>query len=258
MIDGKQQTEVTAYFSRGPDAYAGEYGRETANGYSFRVRRERLLELLGAGSGKLLDIGCGPGVMTAEIVGLGWDYVGLDISEAMVAEARRRFPEGERVKFGTASVEHLLAADSAFDAVVAMGLVEYLDDDLAAVKELARVVKPGGRVFVSIPNRWSPVRCWDRWVLGPLIRVRRFLRRRTAASGVRHREHSVSSYGQILEAAGLAPTAVVAYNFRVLPRPADAILPSLAVRTAKLFEPLRKTPFSFLGTGYIIEAVKRS
>jgi SAM-dependent methyltransferase len=254
----EQQSQVTEYFSKEPANYAGEYGRETANGYSFRVRRERLIEMLGKGSGKVLDIGCGPAVMTREILDLGWGYDGVDISEAMIEEARGRFAGEPRANFAVGPVERIAAADGAYDAVVAMGLVEYLADDAVAIREMARVTKSGGRLLISLPNWWSPVRMWDRWILVPLARlVRAVLGRKRTELNVLHREYLPSGYRDLLKGDGLEPVRTVAYNFRVLPRPLDTWFPRLSVASAKAFELLRGTPLRFLATGVIVEAKKR-
>lgn len=253
----EQQSRVTEYFSKEPAVYAREYERETPNGYSFRVRRERLLEMLGKGSGRILDIGCGPGVMTREILDLGWNYVGVDISETMIEEAKNKFINEPRANFFVGPVEKIVAADATYDAVVAMGLVEYVADDAVAIREMTRVLKPGGRLFVSLPNWWSPVRMWDRWILSPAARiVRRLLGEKRSILNVLHREYRPSDYAKLLKQCGLEPCRVVAYNFRVLPRPSENWFPRLAVASASLFEKLRSTPFRFLATGVIIKAGK--
>lgn len=251
-----EQQIVTDYFNRDPGGYASDYDRDTAVGYSFRVRRDRLLELLGKGSGRVLDIGCGPGVMTGNVLTRGWTYVGTDIAAGMIAEARRRFQDEPRAQFAVGDVGEINAPDATFDVVVAMGLVEYLSDEGVALQEMRRVLKPGGRLLVSLPNWWSPARMWDRWLLAPLARLQRLLKLRPSSTEVNHREYRPASYRALLRQCGFEPLQTVAYNFRIILRPFDRWFPRLAVVTARTFESGRTSPFWFLGTGVIIEARK--
>jgi SAM-dependent methyltransferase len=251
MVDSPKK--VAEHFSINPAKYAGNYGEITAEGYSFRVRMWRLLEQLGSGSGKVLDIGCGPAVMTKEIMDLGWSYAGVDISEAMITEAKKLAPEAS---FSVGTVEKIAAQNETYDAVVAMGLVEYVVDDVKAIQEINRVLRRGGRLIVSLPNWWSPLRKWDALIIAPLGTLIRKIRG-VHKSHVFHREYTVRGYSKLLEDNGFEVKKVVYYNFRLLPRPFDYWLPKTAVETAAILEPLRNTPLRFWATGFNIEAVKK-
>ena len=231
-----QQPRVTAYFNRQPERYAAQYGKQTAAGYAFRVRRESLLRLLGPGPGRVLDIGCGPGVMTDEIVKQGWSYEGIDLAPEMIAVAQKHFANRTEINFQVGAVTQIPALDQFFDAVVAMGLMEYLDDEAAALAEIRRVLKPAGRLIVSIPNWWSPARMWDRWLLTPLARFYRFLTGRGPSSKLSHREYRLGRYLKFLEQNGFEAIKWQATNYRVLPRPFDFWFPELAIATARWSE----------------------
>jgi SAM-dependent methyltransferase len=252
-----QQQAVTTYFDADPKGYVSSYVGETAVGYSFRVRRERLLEMLGEGVGEVLDIGCGPGVMTEEILARGWKWTGIDIAPKMIETTLERFGSDPRVKALVGGVEHIPVESNRFDVVVAMGLVEYLADDVAVVREMARVLKPGGRLFVSLPNWWSPVRMWDRWIIRPLTVAARVFGRHGGRAGVYSAEYRSADYCALLAREGLESVRTVAYNMRVLPRPFDFWLPRLSVRIATTLEKMHRGPFWWLATGVIIEAKKK-
>ncbi len=257
METSKNQSIVTDYFSRDPFGYAEHYGKETPEGYSFRMRKERLLESLGKGNGSVLDVGCGPAVMTKEIVSLGWKYVGSDVSEAMIEEAKKRTGVVSNVDFQVGVVEHIMSADNTFDAVVAMGLVEYVDDDVVAIKEMHRVLKNGGRIFVSIPNIFSPVRFWDKYILTPIARTIRLVSGKKTKN-IFHREYVPSNYKKLLEKNGFNNVKIVAYNMRLIPRPFDGWLPVFSVAISRSFEWLIKTPFWWLATAVNVEATKKA
>ena len=96
-----------------------------------------------------LDVGCGPGALTAELVErLGAAAVtACDPSEPFVAAARARYPE---VRVEQASAEDLPFADSSFDATLAQLVVHFMSDPVAGLREMARVTRPGGTVAACV------------------------------------------------------------------------------------------------------------
>jgi SAM-dependent methyltransferase len=94
---------------------------------------------------RVLDVGCGPGALTAELVGrLGTDRVtACDPAEQFVAAARERHP-GVRVE--QAPAEQLPFAEDSFDAALAQLVVHFMSDPVAGLREMARVTRSGGTV----------------------------------------------------------------------------------------------------------------
>lgn len=101
----------------------------------------------GRAGARVLDIGCGVGQVVARLREAGCDAYGVDVSEPNIERARRH---GDRCQWydGTA----LPFPDGHFDAAGALNVLEHVDDPEAFVRELARVVKPGGRIVLSSPN----------------------------------------------------------------------------------------------------------
>lgn len=82
---------------------------------------------------------------------------GIDISEPTVVRARSAFGAGTGALHGAvADVRSLPFRDASFDAIYSMGTIEHFDETERAVGEMARVLKPGGRAIVGVPNRWDP------------------------------------------------------------------------------------------------------
>jgi glycogen(starch) synthase len=105
---------------------------------------------------RLLDVGCGPGRLTAPLAARH-AMTGCDISPAMLEEARRRCPEG--VTLVEADARRLPFADGEFDGLLALDLLTHLPDLDAGLAELARVVRPGGPLVLDTSNAspwWVP------------------------------------------------------------------------------------------------------
>jgi SAM-dependent methyltransferase len=80
---------------------------------------------------------------------------GVDISEPTLIQARAAF-HGDALRCAVSDVRELPFGDASFDAIYSMGTIEHFDETERAVEEMARVLKPGGRAIVGVPNRHDP------------------------------------------------------------------------------------------------------
>src|SRR3954470_4664900 len=114
--------------------------------------RHAMVEAVAAGPGdRVLDVATGTGLVSEALVRrYGWNVVGLDQSAAMLEVARARLARDaalrRRVSFLEGEAERLPFADGEFDHLTFTYLLRYVDDPAATLRELARVVRPGGRV----------------------------------------------------------------------------------------------------------------
>jgi ubiquinone/menaquinone biosynthesis C-methylase UbiE len=102
-------------------------------------------------SGAVLDVGTGPGVLLAEIAAQrpGLQVTGIDPSTDMVTAANRTISKyGERVTARVGDVTNLDFPDASFDLIITTFSMHHWDDVPAAVPELARVLRPGGALYV--------------------------------------------------------------------------------------------------------------
>jgi SAM-dependent methyltransferase len=101
------------------------------------------------GGQRVVDVGCGPGALTAELVSrVGADAVGAaDPSDSFAAAVRERLP-GVDVRRGSA--EHLPFGDGVFDAALAQLAVQFMTDPVAGLREMRRVTRPGGVVAACV------------------------------------------------------------------------------------------------------------
>lgn len=104
----------------------------------------------------VLEIGCGLGTDGAQFAKAGAHYTGIDLTEAAVDLARRRFEVSNLPgTFRVADAENLDFADDSFDRVYSHGVLHHTPDTARAVAEIRRVLKPGGRAIVMLYHRGS-------------------------------------------------------------------------------------------------------
>lgn len=239
------KTQVEALF----DSLALEYVRDREQQFSFVCQKRIAIEMLGGVKGRLLEVGCGPAVMTPDLLAMGLLVHGLDVSSEMVRRARQRMaghPLESRCVFGTGDVERLQFPDASYDAVLCMGVLEYLPRYSAALAEIGRVLKPGGMAVITLPNRASA------YHLGHSL-YRRL--RPNKGEQVSHNRCVPWMFDRELAAAGLRKLQSRACNFIFFGLHEMAPRASLALNRALL--PIARTPVApLLGAQYIVSARK--
>jgi SAM-dependent methyltransferase len=109
-----------------------------------------------AGGLKVLEIGCGLGTDGARFAEAGADYTGVDLTEAAVELARKRFELFDLPgRFQTADAENLDFPDESFDLVYSHGVLHHTPETAQAIREVHRVLRPGGRAIVMLYHRDS-------------------------------------------------------------------------------------------------------
>ncbi len=99
-------------------------------------------------SGRMLDVGCGYGKLSAGLVKMGWQAVGIDIVSGPLQASAVQGVQPIRGDFLSA----LPFRDQAFDLVFAGEVIEHTTSERALIRDLARVLKPGGQLVVTTPN----------------------------------------------------------------------------------------------------------
>lgn len=150
-----------------PKGYARWRG-STLGAITERLEQDLVLELVGDVTGKrVLEIGCGDGTLAVELARRGARMTAIDASEAMITAAKQRAGASSvTIEFGVAAAQSLPFAAGQFDLVVAFTILCFIDAVAPVFGEIARVLRPGGRLVIGELNRWSPwaaerrVRAW--------------------------------------------------------------------------------------------------
>jgi SAM-dependent methyltransferase len=142
------------------DVFADEFLEHARGGfYNAHYDRPACLELLGHVAGRtVLDVACGPGLYSEQLVARGAKVIGFDQSARMVELCRQRVPAGEfRVHDLAEPIDWL--PDKSVDLVLFALALEYIDDRTSALRELQRVLRPDGALVLS---RQHPAGDWLR------------------------------------------------------------------------------------------------
>jgi ubiquinone/menaquinone biosynthesis C-methylase UbiE len=133
------------------DQFAQNYEDHRHGGYHLLVDDLESALVLDEARGKdVLEVGCGTGLILRRVAEVARSHVGLDLSEGMLAKARAR---GLNVVQGSAT--ELPFEDGSFDLSYSFKVLSHVPDLKKALREMARVTRPGGRVFAELYNKHS-------------------------------------------------------------------------------------------------------
>ena len=126
--------------------------------------RFRFFCSLWTGAGKdavFLDVGCGAGTYSRWLAEQGLTVIGVDYSYLSLVKGRRR--DSVRVHYCASDAMRLPFPDASVDGALCFGVLQAVSDSAPVVSELARVVRPGGEIWIDALNAWNPAALCDRW-----------------------------------------------------------------------------------------------
>ena len=133
-------------------------GVPAARGQFILQRRARLIRpLLPVPCGHLVDFGCGNGAQTLLFAGDCDRLTGVDVSEEFLTEFRREISARgleDRVEAVAAGGGPIPLPDGSADVVTSFTVLEHVPDEMAALREMRRILRPGGKMIITVPNRW--------------------------------------------------------------------------------------------------------
>lgn len=259
---------VAAQYCDAADAagYADAYDGWGPSARYFQSRLHAVQEVLRAcPGGDLLDAGCGPGMFVRQVLGTrpgDFRITACDQSQAMVDAAAATIKDTGDAELAVARIEDLPFPDGSFDVALAMGVLEYTDAS-CALRELARVVRPGGLVIVTMLNPLSPYRLFEWVVYWPMVRLLgRVERLLGVPMGRRHgaRRSGIRAIPQarlrrLMHDAGLWTQEVVYYDLTPLLPPLDKVLRRWARQWRDRPEKtVSRGARGWMGTAYLVAA----
>lgn len=158
----KEATRVTEqHFGK---AYGGDAAENYERFFVPAIGAPLANELIGIAAlrpgERVLDVACGTGVATrlaAERVGNTGAVSGLDLNPGMLGVARSVTPAGTSIQWYEASAEAMPLPDETFDVVLCQLSLQFFPDKPAALREMRRVLAPGGRLVLNVPGRITPI-----------------------------------------------------------------------------------------------------
>lgn len=221
----------------------------------FRSRMHLINEALAAvPGGDLLDIGCGPGMMVRELLDSrpgDFRIAAVDRSRAMVEVCAQNARGAKDFRPVVGRVESMPFENGSFDVILAMGVLEYarITDGLS---EIARVLRPGGRVLITMLNPLSPYRFFEWHIYWRLLRL---IGRGRASSGIK--AYSESALRGLMNTAGLRVLDSAYFDVTWTVPPADRVVRKFVKGWQR--HPERTVSRGWnrgLGTGYLVVAGK--
>jgi ubiquinone/menaquinone biosynthesis C-methylase UbiE len=180
------------------DAQAPRWSRGYAAGGNMASRVARFKAAVRAcepSDAAVLDYGCGTGEIAAALAAEGYRVTAADISPEMLAVARQLATDVSTVLLDHAS-SCLPFADAAFDVVVSSSVLEYVSDPVQLLQEFRRILKPDGRLIVTVPDPDHPVRGREAVFrrIGALPVIRRVVARSPLRAYARYLQLSINRF----------------------------------------------------------------
>jgi SAM-dependent methyltransferase len=129
---------------RGEPSYVWRAGQDRRLAMILRAAGERI-------HGRVLENGCGVGMFAEKLAEHGGTVIGLEYDFERAAEAHTRAPQ-----IINAAGEYLPFPKASFDLILSHEVIEHVQDDRAAIREMVRALRPGGRIVLFCPNRGYP------------------------------------------------------------------------------------------------------
>jgi SAM-dependent methyltransferase len=149
---------------------------------------------------RILEIGCGKGAILHHLQQAGHAMTGIDVDAAAIAYCRATYPE---LAAAVASGDDLQFPDRSFDVVLSFDVFEHISDSNRHLREVKRVLKPGGRYLLQTPNKWTNIpfemlRQWKKFGTGPIESYRELLKDHCALHSYRQLKKRFISNGYSL------------------------------------------------------------
>ena len=237
--------------------WAKLYDIENPISYSFIQRFIKTVNLMKPIKGRILDMGCGTGIMVSVAKENGATYVGFDAAEEMIEACNKQFKtdiEKGQVKFYCTDSKDF-KSDTPFDYAIGMGYLEYFTHPSDCLNEAKRNLASGGKLILSFPHKYS----LDNFGLLILAPIRKLL---TLLTGNSTPQPPRKYWGkteaiELFIKNGYEVKETVFYNTSILHYPFTKVIPKFANFVASKMEYTWLNKIPFLSSGFIVCAIKK-
>ena len=272
----EEQKRVEAHFQETAAYWKEIYRGGDVSATIYQQRRDAVMSLVDrlglAAKSQVLEVGCGAGVTSVALARRGYHVQAVDSVTAMIDLTRQTVSDAgveERVVPSVCDVNSLTFADDAFDLVLAIGVIPWVQSPEQVLQQMTRVIRPGGYLIVSSENLWQLHHVLDP-LLNPLLvqlrpRVGDWLRRiglRQPLASPRHHACSNQEFDQQLASLKMEKIESLTLGFgpftlffqHVLPEPLGVKLHRALQRLADRQVPVLRSG----GCNYIVLARKQA
>lgn len=255
-----QKEKVISFFDRcAKTYYKKRYIESILEAYNFCTRKDLVLSMLKKNNWKVLEVGCGPGVMSKELSQKGYELFELDISKKMIKEAIEKSKQSKIENmplFLVGDVENLCFSDSQFDAIICLGTLQLVNDK-KAIKEIYRVLKPGGVLIVAVPTK-RMISSFLKWVIKPLKPlIYNIMKKERITINFRSVGYRPWQLDKLLAKKGFKKVNCFYHHFVFFPL--DELFPSFSIKVDKKIRKMllkSKLVGGLLGKTYIVKLIK--
>jgi 2-polyprenyl-3-methyl-5-hydroxy-6-metoxy-1,4-benzoquinol methylase len=213
----REVAAVRGWYDQTADSFNLRYSG-TGGEFWQRFEETLALELLGDSAGRILDLGCGPGRLAGSLSSRAAMVLGVDISPAMIRLAKAT-AHPRNVRYCVMDATRAAVEPSRFDAVISLGMFEYMADPSPFLREILRILKPGGLLLFTSHNRVPfPIRAWlftESRLRSAIDRVLGKRRGRARDEWFQTVEHQSNEIFSVLKTLGFVGTDYRGFHFPV-------------------------------------------
>lgn len=251
--------DVKIFHDLESSSYTNErYNDKSCEGLAYLTRKKILLELIKLmPKGRILDIGCGPGILTSDLLNEGMEVFSIDLSKCMLANAQASIqvhPRRKHAEFLNCEASRICFRNESLRSIMCIGVLYYVEDYNATMREVCRMLEEGGTAIIQIDKFASPL------LFNILNPVYRWIKTRVTGKKYDNMtfNKNVFSYKKFLndmEQIGFRISGIEYYDLR-FPF-IDILAPNVSVRIGKwLFNHRKMKIARYLSYGMLISLKK--
>jgi ubiquinone/menaquinone biosynthesis C-methylase UbiE len=233
----------------------------------YSVRQKKIVELIStldkSQYNKVLDAGCGPGIILKDILEQKYIGYGIDISQNMLKLAKNYLSKYEHFLLSNTDIERLPFKDNAFDIIYSAGVIEYLNSDVKVLSEFKRLLRNNGVLIIPVTNRYSYNLIFDDIInyirnnklifsFFNFVNINILKRGIIKQKKFNIRKHSPKEFQQTLKKLDYEILDSLYFYFSPIPYPFNLFMKKLWDKIGMKMDKLGKNRLGFLGEGYLV------